>query len=75
LLDGDRANCVGSGSVSGLKSTQFGHTAIVGARAVPALRAFVTTLRSYTASSSRRGSPRSKPDTNRSRRPRATQRS
>ena len=45
LLTRDRPNWVGLGSVSGLNPTQFRHAAIVGAPAVPALHAFVTTLR------------------------------
>jgi hypothetical protein len=45
LLARDRPNCVGLGSVSGLNSTQFGHAAMIGAHAAPALHAFVTSLR------------------------------
>jgi hypothetical protein len=46
LLAHDRANCLGFVPVSGRNPRQFGHTAIVGAHAVPALPGFATTLRS-----------------------------
>jgi hypothetical protein len=47
LIARDRANCFGFSSVSDGNSKQLGHTAIVGAHAVPALPAFATTLRSH----------------------------
>jgi hypothetical protein len=47
LLTRDRPNCFEFASVSDGNSKQFAHTAIVGARAAPALPGFATTLRSY----------------------------